>query len=83
MNSKLIGKIALAFFTLTLFASQPSKADITYQPQGPTFQLAAQISVYPNFVQIPGYPVYYDPDGVNNYFFMTGIIGFLLMIFGT
>jgi hypothetical protein len=35
--------------------------------------LGVNISTYPEMVQIPGYPVYYDPQGSANYFFYDGL----------
>jgi hypothetical protein len=38
----------------------------------PGVQIGVNVPVYPELVQVPGYPVYYDPRASVNYFFYDG-----------
>ena len=39
---------------------------------GPAVDIGIQVPVYPQLVQVPGYPVYYAPRASANYFFYDG-----------
>jgi len=39
----------------------------------PGVNIGINYSTYPDLVQIPGYPVYYDPRVDSNYFFYDGL----------
>jgi hypothetical protein len=39
---------------------------------GPAVDIGIQVPVYPQLVQVPGYPVYYAPRASTNYFFYDG-----------
>ncbi|HEX9240838.1 MAG TPA: hypothetical protein VF875_00210, partial [Anaeromyxobacter sp.] len=38
----------------------------------PGVEIGVNQPVYPQLVQVPGYPVYYDPRASSNYFFYDG-----------
>jgi hypothetical protein len=38
----------------------------------PGLQIGINVPEYPRLVRVPGYPVYYDPQADNNYFFYDG-----------
>lgn len=38
----------------------------------PAVDIGIHVPVYPQLVQVPGYPVYYDPRASTNYFFYDG-----------
>jgi hypothetical protein len=38
----------------------------------PGIQIGINVPAYPRLVQVPGYPVYYDPAASSNYFFYDG-----------
>src|SRR6266545_8253609 len=38
----------------------------------PGMDIGINVPVYPELVQVPGYPVYYDPRASSNYFFYDG-----------
>ena len=38
----------------------------------PSVNIGINMPMYPQFVQVPGYPVYYDPQASSNYFFYDG-----------
>jgi hypothetical protein len=40
---------------------------------GPRVDIGINVPVYPEFVLVPGYPVYYDPRADSNYFFYDGV----------
>ena len=39
----------------------------------PAIDIGINVPVYPELVQVPGYPVYYDPRANSNYFFYDGV----------
>jgi hypothetical protein len=52
----------------------PARAQAVFGIQlgGPAVSIGLQIPVYPQFVQVPGEPVYYAPQIDANYFFFDG-----------
>ena len=58
---------------LTLLAPIASaQAQVSFQVQAPGLSIGLNVPTYPELVQVPGYPVYYDPRADANYFFYDG-----------
>jgi len=55
---------SLVAFLLLLTATVPAAAQLS---------IGITIGAYPNFMSVPGYPVYYAPDVGGNYFFYDGL----------
>jgi hypothetical protein len=62
--------LALPFLLGSVTAAQ---AQISIGINFPGVSIAANVPVYPQLVQVPGYPVYYDPRANSNYFFYDGL----------
>jgi len=61
--------VALALMTSPLLAA----AQVSVQIGLPGIDIGINQPVYPQLVQVPGYPVYYDPGARSNYFFYDGM----------
>jgi hypothetical protein len=59
--------------TLLLVPVAQSRADVSINLGLPGIDIGVNMPVYPELVQIPGYPVYYDPNAASNYFFYDGL----------
>ncbi len=58
---------------LLLAPLTPAVAQISIQIGLPGVNIGINQPVYPQLVQVPGYPVYYDPGAPSNYFFYDGM----------
>jgi hypothetical protein len=67
-------KMRTLFVALLLLLGriEPAQAQVTFQFSGPGVSIGINVPVYPDLVQVPGYPVYYDPRASTNYFFYDG-----------
>ena len=63
----------LVAMALVLFPLSPAEAQISIQIGLPGINIGINQPVYPQLVQVPGYPVYYDPGAGSNYFFYDGL----------
>ncbi|MBS1109614.1 MAG: hypothetical protein H6Q88_1606, partial [Anaeromyxobacteraceae bacterium] len=63
----------LVAMALVLFPLSPAQAQISIQIGLPGINIGINQPVYPQLVQVPGYPVYYDPSAGSNYFFYDGL----------
>jgi hypothetical protein len=63
-----------ALVALMLLAGRidSAQAQISFQFSSPGVSIGINVPVYPSMVQVPGYPVYYDPNASSNYFFYDG-----------
>ncbi len=59
--------------SLLLVPWSPAVAQVSLQVGLPGIHIGINQPVYPRMVAVPGYPVYYAPDGNSNYFFYDGI----------
>ena len=64
----LILAVALAFGPVAL-----SQADVSLYIGTPNIDIGINMPSYPSLVPVPGYPVYYNPQGDSNYFFYDGL----------
>ena len=58
---------------LLLTSANPAAAQVSLQIGLPAIQIGIHQPVYPQMVRVPGYPVYYAPNGNSNYFFYDGM----------
>jgi hypothetical protein len=58
--------------SLSLVPLSPAVAQVSFQMGLPGVNIGINQPVYPRMVAVPGYPVYYAPDGNSNYFFYDG-----------
>jgi hypothetical protein len=58
--------------SLLLVPLSPAVAQVSFQMGLPGINIGINQPVYPRMVAVPGYPVYYAPDGNSNYFFYDG-----------
>jgi len=58
---------------LLLVPLTPGVAQVSIQIGLPGINIGINQPVYPQLVQVPGYPVYYDPGAASNYFFYDGM----------
>jgi hypothetical protein len=72
--------LALPFLLGSVTAAQ---AQISIGINFPGVSIAANVPVYPQLVQVPGYPVYYDPRQIQTTFFTTVCTGFMSKTAGT
>lgn len=56
-----------------LLAAAPAQAQVSVGVSLPGLQIGINVPVYPRLVRVPGYPVYYDAQANNNYFFYDGL----------
>jgi len=63
----------LVAMALVLFPLSPAVAQVSIQIGLPGINIGINQPVYPQLVQVPGYPVYYDPSAGSNYFFYDGL----------
>jgi hypothetical protein len=64
--------LVLSALSGLLLAALPAQAQISFGVSLPGVQIGINVPVYPRLVRVPGYPVYYDPQADNNYFFYEG-----------
>jgi hypothetical protein len=62
-----------AVMTLLSFPLTPAAAQVSIQIGIPKVSIGISQPVYPQLVQVSGYPVYYAPGGTSNYFFYDGM----------
>jgi len=65
----------LVALLLVLVSAVPAEAqaNVSVQLGGPAIDIGVNVGAYPTLVQVPGYPVYYDPQMDANYFFYDGL----------
>ncbi len=54
-------------------AIAPAAAQVGFAIEAPGISIGINMPVYPQFVQVPNYPVYYAPQANANYFFYDGM----------
>jgi hypothetical protein len=59
--------------SLLLCPLGPAVAQVSVQIGLPSVSIGINQPVYPRMVAVPGYPVYYAPNGNSNYFFYDGL----------
>ncbi|HXD43338.1 MAG TPA: hypothetical protein VN649_22425 [Ramlibacter sp.] len=59
--------------SLPLWAGSPAVAQVSVAVAVPGVSIGINMPVYPEFVRVPNYPVYYAPRLQTNYFFYDGI----------
>ena len=59
--------------SLLLLPLSPANAQVSIQIGLPGISIGINQPVYPQLIQVPGYPVYYDPGAASNYFFYDGL----------
>ena len=59
----------LMVFCLLFSAAMPATAQISIHIGLPEASIGINLRSYPQFVRVPGYPVYYAPRLRTNYFF--------------
>jgi hypothetical protein len=64
--------IVLALLLLQLSAAR-AELNIGFGFSAPGISIGINLPAYPQFVPVPGYPVYYDPELDSNYFFYDGM----------
>jgi hypothetical protein len=65
--------LLLSLLSGLLLTALPASAQISLGVSLPGLQIGINVPVYPRLVRVPGYPVYYDPQAENNYFFYEGL----------
>ena len=63
----------LVVTSLLLVAPLAGVAQIEIQIGVPSLSIGFDQPAYPQLVQVPGSPVYYDPSAPSNYFFYDGM----------
>jgi hypothetical protein len=63
----------IVVMSLLLLPLSPAAAQVSIQIGLPGINIGINQPVYPQLVQVPGYPVYYDPSAGSNYFFYDGL----------
>jgi len=63
----------IVVMSLLLLPLSPAAAQVSIQIGLPGIHIGINQPVYPQLVQVPGYPVYYDPSAGSNYFFYDGL----------
>jgi len=63
----------LAAVSIALCAIVPAQAQVSIDFGSRGVSIGINVAVYPRLVQVPGYPVYYDPRANSNYFFYDGM----------
>lgn len=63
----------LVAMSLVLLPLSSAVAQVSIQIGLPGVSIGINQPVYPQLVQVPGYPVYYDPGAGSNYFFYDGL----------
>ena len=63
----------IVVMSLLLLPLSPASAQVSIQIGLPGINIGINQPVYPQLVQVPGYPVYYDPSAGSNYFFYDGL----------
>jgi hypothetical protein len=62
---------AVGWLLLSPLNSADAQVDI--QIGAPSLSIGINVPIYPRFVRVPGYPVYYAPGVDSNYFFYDGL----------
>jgi hypothetical protein len=65
-------RLAPLAVSLLLLVAAPAGADLSSATGMPGVSVGINLSVYPELVLVPGYPVYYAPQVDSNYFFFDG-----------
>ncbi len=74
MPRKILLPLSLSLLlTGTLLTPEAAHAQVSFGVSLPGLQIGINVPVYPRLVRVPGYPVYYDPQADNNYFFYDGL----------
>ncbi len=60
-------------FWMALAAATPAAAQLSFGFASGGVSIGINVPVYPQFVRVPGYPVYYAPNVRTNYFFYDGL----------
>ena len=63
----------VAVLSILLFQAGGAQAQPDSPFGGPEVNIGINVPVLPDLVQVPGYPVYYNPRGRSNYFFYDGL----------
>ena len=63
----------IVLVSLLFAASIPALGQVGYGMGAPTVSIGINFPVYPQFQQVPSYPVYYAPQVDSNYFFYDGM----------
>ena len=63
----------LVVMSMLLSPLDSALAQVSIQFSLPSVQIGVNQQTYPHLVQVPGYPVYYDPQARSNYFFYDGM----------
>jgi hypothetical protein len=63
----------LASLAMLLYTIVPAQAQVSVGIGFPGVNIGINVATYPRLVQVPGYPVYYDPRANSNYFFYDGL----------
>ncbi len=64
---------ALIVLCLMFGLAIPAAAQVSIQIGLPEVSIGINLTSYPQFVRVPGYPVYYAPRLRSNYFFYDGL----------
>ncbi len=62
--------VAFWMFVCTITSAA---AQVSFGIEAPGISIGINMPVYPQLVQVPGYPVYYAPQANSNYFFYDGM----------
>jgi len=65
--------LRLVVVSMLLSPLGSAQAQVSIQFSLPGVQIGVNQERYPRLVQVPGYPVYYDPGARSNYFFYDGM----------
>jgi len=63
----------LVALSLLIFPITSARAQVSVGIELPGVDIGINMPVYPDMVQVPGYPVYYAPGANSNYFFYDGL----------
>lgn len=63
----------LLIVSMLLIPLAPAYAQVSIEIGAPAINIGVNVETYPTLVQVPGYPVYYDPQLSSNYFFYDGL----------
>ena len=66
-------KLLIAALLLGAAAAGPAQAQLSVRMGLPSVSIGIHLGGYPDFVSVPGYPVYYAPRSDQNVFFYDGL----------
>lgn len=66
-------RLGVALLSMLLCAAAPAAAQSSIGIGVPNVSIAIDLPAYPQLVRVPGYPVYYAPGLMSNYFFYDGM----------